>query len=58
MTTTANTDKPFRVLVTKPDGKRRVEFNTYVTFAQAEVDARALRSYGIDAQVSSIEVST
>jgi len=43
--------KPFAVLVTKLDGKRRVEFNRYTTLAQAQIDAAALRRHGIDARV-------
>lgn len=55
MKTTTNHAKPFRVLITKPDGKCRVEFNKYATLAQAEIDAKALRSYGINAQALSPE---
>jgi len=42
--------KPFAVLITKLDGKRRVEFNRYTTLAQAQIDAAALRRHGIDAR--------
>jgi hypothetical protein len=42
--------KPFAVVITKLDGKRRVEFNRYATLAQARIDAAGLRRHGIDAR--------
>lgn len=53
MKTTVNLAKRFRVVITKADGKRCVEFNKYSSLAEAEIATKALRSYGIDAQVLS-----